>query len=260
MASGFRNSAGVDFDDLFEPERDGNGHTVSWFNNARYAQAVHGDRLPSPLGFRDELGRDVQALWARKGSVVYIRDPWNLDFEDGPITGAEQAWILTGNMNINTTARETGTYGASSVYTTNTLPGGGTGAMVNKGRKPVSPNQFISVGCRVRATGASDQVGGALRVVYFNSSLQQIGSRQGNIVEIHQGQDWRWSFVRTNVPTGVAYYTVQGECYSLRSGSRVSFDNFTLNYTPPTAPPPGGGGGGGGGGWDPNPPGETEIQ
>jgi hypothetical protein len=68
-------SAGVDFDDLFDPDVMGNGPAAAWLTSAgvplRYAAISYGAKGPD-VGFIQSNGQDVSNLWARKGSAVYF--------------------------------------------------------------------------------------------------------------------------------------------------------------------------------------------
>jgi hypothetical protein len=75
MTSGFRNSAGVDFDDLYDPDVVGDGYTATFLRRSdgtplRYASASYGTPGDA-IGFRDQAGADVGTRWARKGTANY---------------------------------------------------------------------------------------------------------------------------------------------------------------------------------------------
>lgn len=75
MTSGFRNSAGVDFDDLYDPDVQGDGYTATFLRRSggtalKYASASYG--TPGDVvGFRDGSGVDVGPRWAKKGTAQY---------------------------------------------------------------------------------------------------------------------------------------------------------------------------------------------
>lgn len=75
MASGFRNSAGVDTDDLYDTDAVGDGPIASFMRRAdgsalRYAAARYGSPGDA-LGFRDADGSDMGPKWCKKGTASY---------------------------------------------------------------------------------------------------------------------------------------------------------------------------------------------
>ena len=73
--SGYRNSAGVDFDNLFDPDVMGDGYVATFLRNSsgqglHYAAAKYGTPGPT-VGFRDNTGADVGPKWAAKGTANY---------------------------------------------------------------------------------------------------------------------------------------------------------------------------------------------
>lgn len=75
MPVGYRNSAGVDFDDLFDPDVQGDGPTAPFLRTAagvavRYADISYGSKGPN-VGYRTSAGVDVSNLWAAKGTARY---------------------------------------------------------------------------------------------------------------------------------------------------------------------------------------------
>lgn len=76
MPVGYRNAAGVDFDDLFDPDVQGNGPTAPFLRTAagvavRYADISYGSKGPN-VGYRTSAGVDVSNLWAAKGTATYV--------------------------------------------------------------------------------------------------------------------------------------------------------------------------------------------
>jgi hypothetical protein len=75
MASGFRNAAGQDTDDLYDPDVIGDGPSAPGFRRAdgstlRYAAAKYG--APGvAMGMRLGSGVDIGTQWARKGTASY---------------------------------------------------------------------------------------------------------------------------------------------------------------------------------------------
>jgi len=75
MASGFRNSAGVDFDDLYDTDTVGDGYVATFLRRSdgsslHYASASYGTPGDA-VGFRDGSGVDVGPRWAKKGTAQY---------------------------------------------------------------------------------------------------------------------------------------------------------------------------------------------
>lgn len=77
MATGFRNSSGVDFDSLFDPYVQGTPPSDTGFRLSsgvdlagRYAPISFGSKGPD-VGFRTSSGTDVSNLWAAYGTASY---------------------------------------------------------------------------------------------------------------------------------------------------------------------------------------------
>lgn len=67
MAVGYRNSAGVDFDDLFQPgTTQATGFRKSDGADLRYEPRGTTAKIPD-VGYRDSLGSDLSNLWMAKG-------------------------------------------------------------------------------------------------------------------------------------------------------------------------------------------------
>lgn len=104
MASGYRNSAGVDSDDLYDPDVVGDGYTATFLRRSdgsplRYASASYGTP-GDPFGYRDNGGADVGPRWAKKGTAQYSI-PFATDyFANSQVRGNA---TLTLNMNNNGT-------------------------------------------------------------------------------------------------------------------------------------------------------------
>lgn len=79
MASGYKNAAGSDFDDLFDPDVVGDGPTAANFKLSdgsllKYADVKYGSAGPN-VSFKLANGADVATLWAKKGSASYVSPP-----------------------------------------------------------------------------------------------------------------------------------------------------------------------------------------
>lgn len=104
MASGFRNAAGVDTDDLYDPDLVGAGPQATGFRRAdgatlRYASATYGTPGDA-MGFRLSDGRDIGPLWAKKGTASY----WSVIHQEAPgynrPTTSGVAWIGSAECRI----------------------------------------------------------------------------------------------------------------------------------------------------------------
>jgi hypothetical protein len=130
MTTGFRNSANVDFDDLFDPYVQGTKPAATGFQTSdgvdlreRYAPIAFGSKGPN-VGYQTNAGVDVSNLWAAAGTAVYF--PSALLAQSISASGLARTATLTiavrtnGNVvvNANGTSLESGSgtypYGANS--------------------------------------------------------------------------------------------------------------------------------------------------
>lgn len=80
MTTTFRNAAGSDFDDLFEPETNGNGIGDGFYRRSdgsalRFAARNLGNKIPD-VAYTSSLGYgDVTNQWAGRGTVAYLLNP-----------------------------------------------------------------------------------------------------------------------------------------------------------------------------------------
>jgi hypothetical protein len=67
-------SGGVDFDDLFDPDVQGDGPAASFLTSGtvplKYAALTYGSKR-ADVGYKNNAGVDVSNLWAAKGTAVY---------------------------------------------------------------------------------------------------------------------------------------------------------------------------------------------
>ncbi|MBB5864812.1 hypothetical protein [Xanthomonas sp. 3058] len=77
MSSGYRNSAGEDLDELFDPYVQGTQPAATGFRTrdgvdlaARYAPMAYGTK-GADVNLRNSSGTDLSNLWAQKGSAAY---------------------------------------------------------------------------------------------------------------------------------------------------------------------------------------------
>lgn len=121
MPVGYRNAAGVDFDDLFDPDVQGDGPTASFLRTAsgvplRYADISYGSKGPN-VGYRTSAGVDVSNLWAAKGTATYVTDGGVPNLVSGAASltvdegGSAQAFVT---FRTNRTAAWGGTGSGSS--------------------------------------------------------------------------------------------------------------------------------------------------
>jgi hypothetical protein len=84
MTVGYRNSAGVDFDSLFDTYSTGTPPANTGLRTSggvdlagRYAPIAYGTKGPD-VGYRTSGGVDVSNLWAQAGSAVYVQSDTGL--------------------------------------------------------------------------------------------------------------------------------------------------------------------------------------
>lgn len=123
MPAGYRDSAGTDFDDLFDPYVQGAKPANTGFRTAdgvdlaeRYAPLSFGTKR-ADVGYRNAAGVDVSNLWAAKGSASYF--PSNIQATSYSFTGlartaAARIAIRTNGTIVVTTTGTTSTSGAGT--------------------------------------------------------------------------------------------------------------------------------------------------
>ena len=110
MASNYKNSSGVDFDSLFDPDVQGDGPTAATFklpngSLLKYANIAYGSKGPD-VGYKLSNGVDVSNLWAAAGTAQY----------DLPIDGQTFAAGAAGRLNHGATAQLTFTTNTDGTY------------------------------------------------------------------------------------------------------------------------------------------------
>ncbi|PZQ34102.1 MAG: hypothetical protein DI562_00435 [Stenotrophomonas acidaminiphila] len=153
--------------------------------------------------------------------------PLNLNFEQGAA-----GWNLNGVQIVPGNADGTGTQVARFSYN-----GGQSGSLATQERIEVEPNTVFSASVRVRVTSRVDEIGGHLRVLWFDANDNLIDSTPGTSVNAYWGggyPNWATSSLSTSVPANAAYARLQGEAYALRSGADVEFDNFSYQLASST--------------------------
>lgn len=191
MTSGF-SSAGVDFDNIFDPYMEGTkpantGYTISGYGDLanRYAPIIYGTKAPN-VGYSKSGVGDLSNLWAAKGTASY-----NL-----PINGKSySSYASAGGASLTLTMSNNGTYqvtnnigtvldsgywlpsgGLVSDYTcyfTTTMlsgpdPGGGTDYYNNSAptQQPLTTTQSFQGGC-LASVGAGQSAYNAGNVVLY---------------------------------------------------------------------------------------------
>lgn len=106
MATNFRNSAGTDFDDLFDPYVTGTVPPNTAFRTSngvdlagRYAPISFGSKGPD-VGFRTSAGTDVSNLWAAYGTAHYGPAGVVATSDHGASPYAEIAWYFRTDAQI----------------------------------------------------------------------------------------------------------------------------------------------------------------
>ncbi|MGN6314631.1 MAG: hypothetical protein ACTHMO_12855 [Rhodanobacteraceae bacterium] len=109
MTTSYRNSAGVDTDNLFDPDVVGDGLTAAGYKKSdgtllKYAAAKYGTVGPN-TGYRLSNGADIATLWAAKGTANYSL-PINGQTYSG--SGHAASGLVTASvvLNINNTQYE----------------------------------------------------------------------------------------------------------------------------------------------------------
>ena len=163
-------------------------------------------------------GSLVQPLTSVPPTNTAIPNP---GFESG-----DTDWIKSGVTIVNEAGSFAGSWHAKSVYA-----GGASTSVAMAAAVPVKPGQIITASCMVNASGASDGVGGQVRLKWMGSSTMP-----GNTIDVASGTGWRKSTVTGVAPAGATFVKLQADAYNLHPGGVVLFDNFAWNYTaPPSA-------------------------
>jgi len=131
MTTGFRNSSGTDFDNVFDPYVQGTKPGTTGYRtsdgvdlNQRFAPLVFGTAAAA-TGFRLSSGADVNTLWAAKGTAQY-----SLGFNGGSYASnnVRATASLTLNMKSDGTwsvVRQQGISGETLLDSGTWLPSGG---------------------------------------------------------------------------------------------------------------------------------------
>lgn len=117
MATNYRNSAGTDFDDLFDPYVTGTVPPNTAFRTSdgvdlagRYAPLSYGTKR-ADVNYRTSAGTDLSNLWAQKGSAIYF--PAAIISNSTSTSGASRTASITFMVKTDGTLT-VGTVGTSS--------------------------------------------------------------------------------------------------------------------------------------------------
>jgi hypothetical protein len=138
MTSFYRNPAGSDWDDLFEPETSGNGIGDNFYRRndgsvIRYAARSLGGKIPD-VAYTSSLGYgDVTNMWAGRGTVAYLQNPPT--YGQSAVTAAESVtWGDRLYSDIFLNLYPDGTWSITSVttnYVTDNVPAYGQYGIYN---------------------------------------------------------------------------------------------------------------------------------
>jgi hypothetical protein len=105
MASGYRNAAGVDIDDIYDPDIVGDGPVATGFRKSdgsllRYAAIQYGSKAPD-IGYRLANGADLSTLWAKKGSAQYVlADPGYWTLQSNTALAGGSVYSVVGSLSM----------------------------------------------------------------------------------------------------------------------------------------------------------------
>lgn len=137
--------------------------------------------------------------WTLTGGMAVVNDPAN------SFSGSQHARL--NGINPNAAARNTTVF-------------------------PVTPGQTVRASCMIRVN-ASDQVGGAVAIVWRNAAGTDLGFSEGNQVNV-LSSGYRQSAVSAVAPAGAASFQVAVFAFALQSGT-VRADAFVVDYQAPAA-------------------------
>ena len=184
MVVGYRNSAGVDFDNLFQPgSTQAPGFRKSDGTNLRYAPRGTTTKIPN-VGYRDDSGSDLSNLWMAKGLAppvpgfdgkTYATSAQAPTGQTGNTSAtlrltmnANGTWQITstrsGSFNNGTTTLDSGTWlpagGSAADYTVRFAFTGGTGQGTTGNSAPtdsvLTTTRSASLEVSVPAASATD--------------------------------------------------------------------------------------------------------
>jgi len=158
MPSGFRNSAGTDFDDVFDLFVQGDKGSATGYRsgdgndlNQRYAPLLFGTKAPD-VGYRDAAGSDLSNRWAKKDTAQYA-----LAFNGKSYQSNRQA--LT-NENTNITAGVSVSILANGTWSIAAMTGSPTsGTWLPAGRSVSEYTVQIATSGNSRATVSNNAPG-----------------------------------------------------------------------------------------------------
>lgn len=196
MTTGYRNSAGVDFDGLFDPYVQGTKPGATGYRtsdgidlNQRFAPITFGSKGPN-VNYRLSSGADVSTLWAAFGTASYglpiqgVRYAQNTiiahsssGFASLTFSANASTWAVTGagsgSLSPAAGTRASGAIpsGASTVMYQASISAGGGGTVTNgaPGATAIGSNPQIVVTQSGTGTGSGNDVSYLMTVTFYNS-------------------------------------------------------------------------------------------
>ncbi|TAA26567.1 hypothetical protein [Pseudoxanthomonas winnipegensis] len=172
MTTLFRNSAGTDLDDVFDPYVQGTKPGATAFRtsdgtdlNQRYAPLAYGSQAAA-TGFRLANGSDVNTLWAKKGTASYAL---GFNGKSYSATGARTGLHGGSTATVALTIRADGTWEAREIGTT------GSGNVAGSGQWLVAGESAAA--CQVRFEYTA-QGNGSWHVTRTAEGFTSLGSDQ----------------------------------------------------------------------------------
>lgn len=196
MTTLFRNSAGTDLDDVFDPYVEGTKPGATAYRtsdgtdlNQRYAPLAYGSQAAA-TGFRLSNGSDVNTLWAAKGTAAYAQPPpfgqYECDSTGTHNTGVgfDLYWNADGTWSIVLTAAPGGAGGNGGMKSGAPLNGTWlTSGSASDYEVRVTPNVMLSgIGNERYTAGTSGWVSAAsnLRFTASMGNYANGGSETGS--------------------------------------------------------------------------------
>lgn len=169
MATNYRNSAGTDFDDIFDPYVEGTKPADTGFRTSdgvdlagRYAPLSYGSKAPN-VNYRTSDGTDVTNLWAAKGTASYA-GPRVPGFADNySLARVGSGTSLTSTVTL--TIKSDGTWAVTGNVA-------GLEGSPASGNWHSNPAAGVGAGCRVRFNGGTWQTLDANRSVSVSATAK----------------------------------------------------------------------------------------
>jgi hypothetical protein len=203
MTSGYRNSAGVDFDSLFDPYVQGTKPAATGYRtsdgvdlNQRFAPITFGTKGPD-VSYRLSGGADASTLWAAIGTASYgLPIQGNVYSQNTRIAhsssgfaaltfqAAASGWSVSGSGSGTLTpaagTRDSGSLpaGAATVKYSASVSTGAGGTVSNGASTPtaVGSSPSIAITQSGTGTGAGNDVRYLITVIFYNSGGSAIST------------------------------------------------------------------------------------